>query len=85
MEKREGAEVLDWVVGAEISKLLRYRYGPSAVSGMEVSDHDFYFRQMPPDGGLQVAESDRLEPQLGIVIILNRGLEEQEFHARADS
>jgi len=48
---------------------------------VEILDHDFDVREVVLNGRLQVAEPDRLESDLGIVIVLYGGLEEQEFHA----
>ena len=55
-------------------------HGLSPPAMMEIFDDDLDFRQVLFDRRLQISQSQRLKPYLGIVKILNGGLDKKKFH-----
>ena len=80
MKGRERRFVRHRIIIGEISKLFRNRHRSSAAPAVIVFDDDFNIRKVFFDRGFEIAKSDGLQPHVGVVEVLNRRLDEQDFH-----
>src|SRR5262245_16390665 len=75
MKSRKWRLVRYRVVVGEITELLGNRYRPSAASGVVILDDNFNFGQMLFDCGFEITESDRLQPNVCVIKVLDRRLD----------
>ena len=55
-------------------------YSLSPAASVEIFDDDFNFRQMFINRCFQIAETNRLKPDISVVEVLHRRLDEENFH-----
>src|SRR5215510_6709000 len=80
MKGRERRLVSYRVVVGEIAEFLGNRYRPSAASGVVILDDNFNIGQMLFDRRFEITKSDRLQPDVGVVEVLNWRLNKKNFH-----
>jgi hypothetical protein len=66
-----------WEVFSKIGKLGGNGYGPAAPSLMKVPNRDLPVGQVFTHRGFQHAKPQRLKPDVGVIKVLHRRLEEQ--------
>ena len=77
--------IRDRVVIGQITKLGRNGNGLSTAAAMIVFNHDFNTGQIFVHGGFEVSETDGLQAYVGVVEVLHRRLNEQDFQLGTDS
>jgi len=83
-EGGKGAQILVCIIRPQITEVFRQRDGSPAAAVMAIQDLDLHVGQVPSRGRLEHAESQGLKPDLGVVEILDGGLDEKNFHESAN-
>ena len=80
VKSRERRFVRYRVIVFEVKQLFGNRHRPATAAGVIIFDDNVDFRQMLVYGSFKISKPDRLEAHVGVVKILNRWLDEQNFH-----